>query len=1375
MPYVVNFLRAYGIQKIYFNAVETPVSVPTDIWAATWLRTDYDQSFPATLEVETNYGNVNKFTYVKPLIPVLDCIGDGGYENSTATEFINGTNCGTPNNRLNAIIDKLKDLPQGKRAYVMTRYNQGPIYNEVADRFANGEQSPWAEFAGTTLDNDITTLFTRIGASGAIPDYISLDMEQNNFVFQYTALTNNHSGITLDIQTVFGITSDAKYNQTWYGLTSFANLYKNTITGQTFGFDNIINGVFHPQTTRDYLYWDRAVSGLFDTLQNKFIVEPLKEIFPNTKISNYDSFVISDGGTAGNYYNYNGHPEISSSTVGDGISPVLYAGWNFPGVYGIYNDDTTKIVRTDYAGTTAFASNAWNHFLLLIQNMRVAKRDNPNTPIRPWIGSPYFAEPAIGLDAKWTDSTENLGLYHESIRHLALHDTEMFYYFNGGNPVAEDTQLKMQTALTRVNSVLQEINTIKGGYQPNKCVTTDRIDFLTEYVLSGAGTTKGTYLWRVTPKPGILLERLDGTVIDLDSDGGAWVETETSSAPTFYNTLNAPYEIVFKYLMNKYEPEWGTNSSTEGKTARANALGVSASYNPFGTTGGTAYQYIAYAGTPGVSAGYFDPLSHPRLYAKNIEGSGYRRLGRARGHTAAKHRFVDDWQLPGVIGDVYYDRGAQQNTFYGFAPRYTLYPQSGGETTDNLDNFRKENTKTLHFNFQLNLDNKIERYYIHSPYGKMTAGMAHDSYLIDSGFESRVNAGERITLPGSLRVMPWISNRYTAESFLWDMYLYCQEETCLRDFTLNPFDTRTETSNTDALNAPFVGDPQNLSFNDYSGSPFTYDIHLNTQYSGMTFPAGQFPVSLRYSSQQYRIGGFTQDVNVGPPWIKFTGGFYWDTSTGETQFEWFGSAPLGLCFNKRTLIMLDGSTWGITPPTLDTNFKPLKDIGYNNFFADYGPSSLVGLSFGYGKRLIESWDKISQVWGNQVEFLGYFGTLPYGQGAVECFVPYMMYLDPTDQSNVDYVKWRLDAAISHWKKRFKSPIDGFARVLFENGGSQRTYHVYEAPGYTKYVNTLPSGLSFVDNIIVSWSRDQYNYTFGPSGPNPNKGVILGTETFAQYNFKWDGWVVDPNNTEFTRFKGDQTPPSHWALDEDIAHDLYSSVYNIVLGQRKYGFTYTDALFKPGVCGSSKLGEVYAFERPYAQITTSLDAYPYFHNTFIEYVGGPITSALKWKRVPGTWFGTQTPDGVPGGVPWIYDRRFRLFFLYPLALYLNMTIMDPMHSGNGYYNMTLTPRPLSGWYDKTLGNTYLVNIDYAFDNSHTSNPVVSNIPYPNRRNPSTPPQNNWNPADIDNSEFELLYSCMKGGLTGELDSLGYSDIYTELQSRGSTGFPKSLFV
>jgi hypothetical protein len=46
------------------------------------------------------------------------------------------------------------------------------------------------------------------------------------------------------------------------------------------------------------------------------------------------------------------------------------------------------------------------------------------------------------------------------------------------------------------------------------------------------------------------------------------------------------------------------------------------------------------------------------------------------------------------------------------------------------------------------------------------------------------------------------------------------------------------------------------------------------------------------------------------------------------------------------------------------------------------------------------------------------------------------------------------------------------------------------------------------------------------------------------------------------------------------------------------------------------------------------------------------------------------------------------------------------------------------------------------------------------NPTTPARNNWT-GIARTSEFELLYACMKGGLTAGLDSLGFTDLHDEL--------------
>ena len=286
MAYVVNLLRSYGIQRIYFDVVETPISTPTDIWAATWFPPDSTAPYNTSPE---DFGDVNAYTYVKPLIPIIDCAGDGGYENSTATQFINGTSCGG-SFRIDAIINKLKDLPQGKRAYILTRVNQGPVYDEIADRFpGTTAQSPWAGAAGITISTDLTTVFTRLGASGATPDQIVIDQEQRGVFFNYQ-FTGSSAGFNAR---VFGITGSTFYTSTWYGMTSWQGIL--TQNGK-YNFDgsSIPTENYHPQTNREYIFWDRANTAISAAFLNKFVVDPIKTIFPNIKSSNYEDFISDD-------------------------------------------------------------------------------------------------------------------------------------------------------------------------------------------------------------------------------------------------------------------------------------------------------------------------------------------------------------------------------------------------------------------------------------------------------------------------------------------------------------------------------------------------------------------------------------------------------------------------------------------------------------------------------------------------------------------------------------------------------------------------------------------------------------------------------------------------------------------------------------------------------------------------------------------------------------------------------------------------------------------------------------------------------------------------------------------------------------------------
>ena len=727
------------------------------------------------------------------------------------------------------------------------------------------------------------------------------------------------------------------------------------------------------------------------------------------------------------------------------------------------------------------------------------------------------------------------------------------------------------------------------------------------------------------------------------------------------------FDRVFNYLVSRYEPGWSAATSDLGRVATMQLLGVSSSINPLilGGTVETAFNY-----TTNGDEGWFDPLTHPKDFASAVR-SAYKKFERARSPQRASNKFVQ-YNLNGIFSqDFMFDGG---NAFFGYHPKFDWYP---GNSLP----------QQIHMGFSANYDNGIRRSLLHSPYGNFSGPMN--------------------SLAGNWRRYPWLTDRYTAESFQFDMYLMLRENTTLRDLLSD------HTAGRSAELGVIVDG--------------VVDANLNTIYRGICFDAGVISI-VPFNDYGRTGGGYSADrVLVGSPWIRFPDAI--------TYSSWWGNANerAGLCFHYDSLLMFNGSTFPSDPQNLSdlTAKPPMTDA--------------VGISYGYGERLLESLNQLSETWGNSMEFIAYLGCLPYGTG-FEMRIPFALYKDPIIEGNKEYFKWRLDASVSHWKEKFKSPFDGFAHVVMDASAViERTYHRWQEPGFTLWTNIASSGASYIENIPVEWARDQYNYTFGNSGPNADKGVVLGVERFAQYMFKDDVGLNDSSRNDQRRFAGD-TNPRHWCLDSDKANDLFTSAHDMLLGQRKWGTAYSNSIWGMGVCGSSELGEIFAVSTPEYLADTSksaMSAFSCFYNTFIEVEND---GDIKWKRVPGTIFNNSND-----GVPWINDRRFRLFYLYPTMLALNMTVVDHFHDGIGYYNHLNR----SGWYDKTLGIFFEPNMEL-----NGRGTVVSDFPYSNRRTPTKPPQNFWT-GFARTSEFELLYACMKGGITEGLDSLYFNELHEEL--------------
>jgi hypothetical protein len=87
----------------------------------------------------------------------------------------------------------------------------------------------------------------------------------------------------------------------------------------------------------------------------------------------------------------------------------------------------------------------------------------------------------------------------------------------------------------RLNELLRELNTKLGGFVENP-LAINRIAFNSNILVSGAQTSSGSYLWRVSVKPGVTALALRGTTTVLAipaGDAGVWFESTTAEVPVF--------------------------------------------------------------------------------------------------------------------------------------------------------------------------------------------------------------------------------------------------------------------------------------------------------------------------------------------------------------------------------------------------------------------------------------------------------------------------------------------------------------------------------------------------------------------------------------------------------------------------------------------------------------------------------------------------------------------------------------------------------------------------------------------------------------------------------------------------------------------------
>lgn len=335
-------------------------------------------------------------------------------------------------------------------------------------------------------------------------------------------------------QLLQNISNSPLFQQSWFDAPSPSYVFN--YNGKYQFTINDLQSVSHPQNNRAYLYWNQAMSKMHSQMLQQSIVKATKEVWNIDNVCNYMGFHVRDWDTA---YDQNGHPFVYSAIVGNAQSHDLNASFLNAslldsGIYKILDSDPTLIVRTDAVGfgsgqtINASVVDAWFQMLILIQKIRSVHRSAPNIPIRPFISSRNLTSTPAFPNPKWASDPSGFKLYNELLRHVCLTGVEMIHYWN----TSDDTVSKLQQSLVNMNAVLTDVNDRLGGWTL-QVLATNRISFKADYIISGAVTADGMYLWRVTPKPGVTLIDENAQNLVVDSDGGAWITNSVPDVPVF--------------------------------------------------------------------------------------------------------------------------------------------------------------------------------------------------------------------------------------------------------------------------------------------------------------------------------------------------------------------------------------------------------------------------------------------------------------------------------------------------------------------------------------------------------------------------------------------------------------------------------------------------------------------------------------------------------------------------------------------------------------------------------------------------------------------------------------------------------------------------
>lgn len=390
--------------------------------------------------------------------------------------------------------------------FIWTGHN---LIGDPADRLTDGAgrvcevpgaRNPWPEHKVAVVAKRVEAFFSAFKAAGGRLDFLVLDQEENLSMWG------------LNEAQIRAIWDDPRFGPYRETIGDPAAILSDCRPPAYRVGDDLARIV--AEGDKPYMKWNRIQQELYNAALNRAVYEPVKKLYPDARVSNYDSYrvvapnVVSDS---------NGHLIAGLSTLfGNRASPQLYGFSQF--------QHRPRMDGTPY-GHAPFDILRWQ-----LNNARAFSRSNPG------IFLPWICHKSWPGDVAYPHQNDDNDYYQELVYHLALMGADDLLLWNPAPWVAtQDTApFRKESDDLVLDACLEILNRSFAGKRPEP-LSPGGPDWNSPLLVTGARLANGRSLWRVTVPAWhtkvLVMPRK--TILETGKLSGLWYEASDEETPVF--------------------------------------------------------------------------------------------------------------------------------------------------------------------------------------------------------------------------------------------------------------------------------------------------------------------------------------------------------------------------------------------------------------------------------------------------------------------------------------------------------------------------------------------------------------------------------------------------------------------------------------------------------------------------------------------------------------------------------------------------------------------------------------------------------------------------------------------------------------------------